>query len=287
MHLGSRLATGLAVLAVTGTTRGDPLGLSTRIDPLLLRGTETSEHREVGLVRIGYPGARVISACTGTLLQRPDLVITAAHCLDYCRDGALAASFEVQSEDGRPRVFHIQQVWCAHSRPGTSDVALAQLAEPVPAELARPAPIATRAPRDEANVTAFGYGQTSHDGRSTGRRRFDMPFFARSQPNLLAHGDSGGPLLDAGGAVVAVVSGTTVPDGRGVWAPLTSLRPAMDRALRTWFAETVPSEPAPPVPASPPVVSRRPADPAPPPYEDDGVDDSGADEECEEECLED
>lgn len=131
----------LAVLILSPSARAQTTGL----DRLTLRG-HLLGWESVGRVDIGREGF-----CTGTLIAT-DLVLTAAHCIYDRRDGAprdpAALTFRAGYADGRSVAERQVQRMVAHpdydAAAGLSeqsvkhDVALLQLASPIPAATAAP-----------------------------------------------------------------------------------------------------------------------------------------------------
>jgi hypothetical protein len=202
------------------------------------------------------------TVCTATAIA-PDLLLTAAHCVQPGSDYKLA---DVSSASGKPifkdiaRIvrdpqFDLKKLF-AHR--ATADVALAKLAQPLPAAMP-PAPLddaATPATAGDSFVVA-GYGVTVRgDGRSggtvraarlvaTGRPdslqlRLLDPQTQDQSPGLGAcAGDSGAPVFrDTAGnlAIVGVVSWSTGPKLSAGCGGLTGITPLLH--YRPWIAQT-------------------------------------------------
>jgi hypothetical protein len=159
------------------------------------------------------------------------------HCTGLFHDHDVTAAspaytFEIRKSEIESRRFAVDRM---HSiaREGdfdgsqkwrAKDIALLRLTEDVPAEMAKPAGIATTWPRVGARVAVFGYGCTDRrageDGRRPGSGTKRTKAYAWSlslamgfdDTQNVCPGDSGGPLLveDHGDLVLAgVIAGAT------------------------------------------------------------------------------
>jgi len=202
------------------------------------------------------------TVCTATAIA-PDLLLTAAHCVlpgaDYKLADLSATSgkpiFKDIARIAREPQFDLKKLF-AHR--ATADVALAKLAQPLPAAIA-PVPLddATEPAMAGDSFVVAGYGVTERgDGRSGGTARAARlvatgrpgrlqlrlvdPQTQDQSPGLGAcAGDSGAPVFrDTAGnlAIVGVVSWSTGPRLSAGCGGLTGVTPLL--RYRPWIAQT-------------------------------------------------
>jgi hypothetical protein len=214
-----------------------------------------------GVVTCSYPGVGKLSSATGicsATLVAPDMILTAAHCLGYgTADPAPAgATFQINNYGGAcgaSSTYAVARYASFGTQPGADDVAIAQLASPVPTAVATPMRFATSVPPLATGATIVGHGARAFgaspgqcvmtdlakstanfavDATVTGNTKsFTNPYIGAVCP-----GDSGGPTFFNNNQIFWVssaytVSGTTVIVFYGeVWR----LRASIDATMAAW-----------------------------------------------------
>lgn len=200
-------------------------------DDAVIGGTTTFDHPEIGKLRNGG------TYCTATLI-RPDVVLTAAHCVTNSpKDEAVSNYwFEIRTSATSMTKFIIDRAYAvpvaadfAGGGQGwrAKDIALLRLTTDVPATLAKPMRAATAWPAWGAKVAIYGYGCTSRvvgpDGHRPGgetKRKKEYTWslglvFGWSDTQNTCPGDSGGPSFDvATNAIWGTTSGYVGNDDR-------------------------------------------------------------------------
>lgn len=199
-------------------------------------GDETAAHPAVGLLEIQVGNLGYL--CSGTLIAA-DLVLTAAHCVEgatpqgtFFRVGASSA-YGAGPTYGT-RSFAMTPGYSAIGDVNVPDLAVVRLQGAVPG--VSPLPLAQAVPSQGAGLLGVGFGQDETNGASGVKRSGTMVLEGRAQGSaalpgggsyapailtvrpgptsqLSCPGDSGGPLLDATGAVVGVASYLSFPQG--------------------------------------------------------------------------
>lgn len=216
-------------------------------------GDESIEHLRRGAVTRARPEVGqlfVVSACTATLIE-PNVVITAAHCVNFGNDavgGPSKGRFVI--DDGKTAYrYRVDGFKSFGNAVGKADLALVHLKDPVPADVAIPAPLARERPEPGTTVEIYGYGnescsftnvQRSDNGKFGTKRVFRYAF--GPNPRAICGGDSGGPLF-VDGQLFAVNSATTLPAGDDVSAFVQEPYVTLQNQIRQWAGEPLLDEP--------------------------------------------
>lgn len=210
--------------------------LSTRED---LRGFEA-----IGRVDIIEGGF-----CTGTLIA-PDLVLTAGHCVLQddgspipaerisfragLADGVVIAEAAVQRTVVDPRFNELDSDWMKQLE---RDVALLQLAEPIPTSLIAPFTVALPGKGDEVSVVSYAAGREEALSWQRSCHAVDRQAALIAFDCDVTFGASGAPVLDRShyrAKIVSIISAGSSLDGQpiAIGMELPSRVAALKTALR-------------------------------------------------------
>ena len=202
---------------------------------------EVLEKVRNGEVTTGRPEVGSIGGCTATLVA-PDVAITAAHCVGYRTRTSPGSymSFRMK-KDGVTRRVSVNRYRSFSSSLGEYDIAILGLAEQVPADFAKPAPMARVQPPHGTSLTVYGYGCTQIGARGDGKKR-KATYEQGENSYHLCPGDSGGPVFnDETGEVLRINSGYRVDRLRtDIYAQVPSLHADLKAQVEDWSAGELP-----------------------------------------------
>ncbi len=181
------------------------------VNEKLLNSTLSSAHPEVGLFQVRMNGQG--GSCTGTLI-RPNVVLTAAHCINYMSG---ASSFGSMLFDAGE--YAVKGALSFDQTTGAEDIALLELAQSVPSSRIRPASLHQGSPMNGARAEIYGYGcndRQTEEGEYLFQKQ-TVSFTVGQGSSNLCPGDSGGPVF-VNGSVAYVNSAYYIQGGGDVYA---------------------------------------------------------------------
>jgi|GEM_PF-980890 len=213
----------------------------------IVGGTQTLDRPEIGRLHFSNNGF-----CTGTLVAK-NVVITAAHCVDYRSPRESSNTeygyFVVERSDSPASWYPITGIKSFGRNAGERDIALLKLANEVPSHVATPTTLAHEEIAAGSEITIFGYGCTERERqRGSGIKRA----FETSVQNTfnLCPGDSGGPVvIGRNGPVLHINSAFYVHSGRDIFAKPFQLRNELLAQIQAWSG----NETSNPLPAPNPI----------------------------------
>jgi hypothetical protein len=236
LRFGVRLCAALLLAGWAGTARG-------------IVGGQTGGPLEESAVMVLHDRGGI---CTGVVVA-PDVILTAAHCVPQ------GAQLRVHyREAGQPVLLETQSVLrhpgyranAVKERTRSIDLALVKLRAPLPRRF-EAAMLSADPPESRVTVAGYGLGQEGVASSTGTWRSVRLDVAAPYGPSRIllwargpagsggCQGDSGGPMIDADGAVAAIISWSVGTGGRSCGdltqgALLGAQREWIDASLARW-----------------------------------------------------
>jgi hypothetical protein len=189
-------------------------------------GTPTTKRDEIGHFKVMKSlSPPATGGGTATLISDRHF-LTAGHINDFAVYSAYTdatSDFYLttgSSVDSPETNVAIKRIFGIGTALGDKDLAVGELAEPVPLEVAEPAELASFVPAASRSnplvQTAFGYGCNSSNPSLLGKKQsLEFNWFPGYQPTWICSGDSGGPTVGGTkydrGPIYGVASSDTAP----------------------------------------------------------------------------
>lgn len=234
---GLALTMGASALAGCADAPGEDGGPV--LDEKIIDGQFTLARPEIGRMQ------SATGACTATLV-RPNVLITAAHCVQYQNLQNHNGQFRIDLPTGGARTYTWDTARVFSQDLGAADLALLRLASPVEASVATPTTIATTDPPAGSALRLFGYGcsdrANNHDDHQGRKQTANL--VAGQTSSKLCPGDSGGPVtVGDDGPVYLINSGYYVQSGADIFGRPVQYRAQLEAVIAEWAGGADPGLP--------------------------------------------
>ncbi len=211
-------------------------------DEKIIDGEFTTVRPEIGRITTNA------GACTATLI-RANVLLTAAHCVNYQNLDGYNGQFRIDLAGGGSRTYTWDTARVFSQDLGAADLALLRLSAAVEPSVATPTGIAQSNPAAGTALRLFGYGcgdrnnlQDAHQGRKQ-----TASLVAGQQSSRLCPGDSGGPVTVGDyGPVYLINSGYYVQSGADIFGKPVDYRSQLDGVINQWAGGAAPDGQVPP-----------------------------------------
>jgi hypothetical protein len=215
----------LGCAAEVGTEEEVSEGEVAPVTEPIINGFVTTALPAIGRLYVSGRGG-----CTATLISSR-VILTAAHCFGFDTNlsnlgtqtdpprntfaSSLNAIFYTYNSfppagQQAQQQFSVRRAFMVGTNFGEKDLAIAEIDSDINPQYAPPIQVATSVPEQGAQVTGYGYGCTVNGGGVDNQKRQHGAQWQAStfntNPPLGCPGDSGGPILDSAGKIIAVFS---------------------------------------------------------------------------------